>query len=64
MQERKVTKLWGISLLVISICSLILSISRMIEVELPDALKIVIVILDIIAIPILVYSTAKKFRKE
>ena len=64
MKQRKVTKLWGISLLVISICSLILSISSMIEVELPDVLKIVIGILDIIALPILVYTTVKKFREE
>lgn len=64
MKQRKVTKLWGISLLVISICSLILSISSMIGVELPDALKITIGILDLIAVPILVYSTVKKFREE
>ena len=64
MKQRKVTKLWGISLLVISIYSLILSISSMIEVELPDVLKIVIGILDIIALPILVYTTVKKFREE
>lgn len=64
MKQRKVTKLWGISLMVISICSLILSITSMTEVELPDALKIVIGILDIIALPILVYTTVKKFRED
>lgn len=64
MKKRKVIKLWGISLLVISICSLILSISSIIEVELPDVLKIVIGILDIIALPILVYTTVKRFREE
>lgn len=50
--------------MVITIGTLILSISNMIEVELPDILKRVIGILDFIAIPVLVYSTVKRFREE
>jgi hypothetical protein len=55
---------WGCTLIVIGISTIILAILDIIGTELPDAGKIVILIIDLIAIPVLIFTTVRKLRKK
>ncbi|MBQ3545527.1 MAG: hypothetical protein IJA34_11175 [Lachnospiraceae bacterium] len=62
MDSNKINKLWSISLLIINIVTLIIVIPNIFGIELPDIMKRVFVIIDLIALPFVVYSTYKKFK--
>ena len=56
--------IWGFSLLVIGIVTLILAGSGMIGIDLPDVAVRILGIIDLVAIPFLAYTSVKKFRKD
>ncbi len=56
--------IWGISLIMIGITTIILAGSNIIEIELPVVMTRILGIADLIALPFLVYSTVKKAKKE
>ena len=56
--------IWSISLMVIGIATFILAGSNIIELTLPDVVVRIIGIIDLIALPFLVYTTAKKAKKN
>ena len=60
--EKKNRILWSVSLLIICCVSLIIAVSNMASLELPDIAKRVLGIIDLLSIPVLVYSS-KKLRK-
>lgn len=62
MDSNKINKLWSISLLIINIVTLIIVIPNIVGIELSNIMKIVLVIIDLIALPIVVYSTYNKFK--
>lgn len=55
--------IWSISLMVIGIATFILVGSNIIGLTLPDVVVCIIGIIDLIALPFLVYTTVKKFKK-
>lgn len=55
--------IWSISLMVIGIVTFILAGSNIIGLMLPDVVVRIIGIIDLIALPFLVYTTVKKFKK-
>ena len=55
--------IWGCSLFVIGIVTLILAGSGMIGIDLPDAAVRILGVIDLAAIPFLAYSSVKQFRK-
>lgn len=55
---------WGLSLFVISVIALILAVCNMIEIELPDVVVRIMGVLDICAIPVLVYTSIKNIMKR
>lgn len=57
--EKKIRILWSVSLLIISCVSLIIAVSNMASLELPDIAKRVLGIIDLLSIPVLVYSSIK-----
>lgn len=57
--EKKYRTLWSVSLLLISCITLIIVISNMASLELPDMVKRVLGVIDLLAIPVLVYSSVK-----
>lgn len=59
MKERGLRKLWSVSLLVISCTSLVLSVSNLASIELPDLVKRILGVVGLLGIPILVYSSVK-----
>lgn len=62
--KNKNTLLWSISLIVIGVATLILAGSNIIGIELPDVIVRIIGIVDLIALPVLAYTSVKKFKKD
>lgn len=60
MDRKNTTLLWSISLLIISIVTLIWAGSNIIGIELPDIMIRILGVLDIISIPVLVYTSIKR----
>ena len=60
MSGKTLDLIWGHSLIVIGVTSLILSVSNLIGAELPDILTRILGIADLIALPFLIFSTVKK----
>ena len=57
-------KLDAYSLMVIGLSAFILAGSNVVGIELPDVVVWILGIVDLIALPLLVYSTVKKVEKE
>ena len=58
--HKKNTILWCLSLLIISIVTVILAVCNMVGIELPDVVVRIMGVLDICALPVLVYTSIKK----
>ena len=58
------TRLWGLSLIVISVIAFILAVCNMAEIELPDVVVRIMGVLDICAIPVLAYTSIKNIMKR
>lgn len=56
---KKMPVLWSVSLLTISVVTLVIAFSNIFGVELPDVLKIVLGVIDIIAVFFLVYTSIR-----
>lgn len=56
---KKFPVLWGVSLLTIGVITLVISFSNIFGVELPNVLKIVLGVTDLVAIFVLVYTSLK-----
>ena len=56
--------IWSISLIAIAVATFILAGSNIIGLTLPDVVVRVIGIIDLIALPFLVYTTAKKVKNS
>ena len=50
--------------MVIGIATIILSGSNIIGIELPDIIVRIIGVIDLLALPVLAYTTVKKFKKD
>ena len=61
--DKKNTRLWCLSLLIISIVRVIWAVCNMVVLELPDVAVRIMGVLDICAIPVLVYTSTKKKEK-
>ena len=62
--EKRNNLLWSLSLLVIGIATVILAGSNIIGIELPDIAVRIIGVIDLIALPVLAYTTVKKIKKN
>ena len=56
---KKFPVLWGVSLLTIGVITLVISFSNIFGVELPDVLKIVLGVTELIALFVLVYTSIR-----
>lgn len=64
MENKKMKILWYTSLLVISVGTLVLSVTNIFALEVPDVIQRIIGVCDLIALPILIYSTIKVISKN
>ena len=62
--KKKNDSLWSLSLMVIGIATFVLAGSNIIGMQLPDIAVRIIGVIDLIALPILAYTTLKKVRKD
>ncbi len=63
MNYENVNVFWSLSLLIISVCTIILAGSNIIGIELNNVLTRVLGILDLVCLPVLVFTTIKKIKK-
>ena len=56
--------LWSISLLVIGLATIILTGLNIIGIDIPDIVVRIIGVIDLLALPVLAYTTVKKFKKD
>lgn len=61
--KKKNDLIWGFSLIVIGAATVILAGSNVIGLKLPDIAVRIIGIVDLIALPVLAYTSVKKVRK-
>ena len=62
--KKKSDLMWSISLIAIGIATIILAGANIVGIDLPDMLVRLLGIVDIVALPIFVYSTIKKVKKD
>lgn len=55
---------WALSLVVIGICTIILAGANLLSIELPDFITRTLGLIDLIALPILGYTTVKKLKNK
>ena len=60
---KNINVFWSLSLLIISVCTIILAGSNIIGIELNDVLTRVLGILDLVCLPVFVFTTIKKIKK-
>ncbi len=60
VEMKKIDMMWGISLLVIGVATMILMGARIAGIELPDVVVVMMGILELAALPVLAFSTVKK----
>lgn len=64
MDSKKVSAMWSISLLVIGVATFILAGANVIGLELLDIVVRSLGMIDLIALPVLVFATIKKFKSS
>ena len=64
MDSKKVNAMWSISLLIIGVATFILAGANVIGLELPDIAVRILGIIDLIALPVLGFSTVKKIKNS
>lgn len=63
MKKSKLLIAWSISLMVIAVCTLVLSIANIMGASLPDVLIRILGTVDLIACPVLIFATVRMYIK-
>lgn len=61
--KKKNDLVWGISLIIIGAATVVLAGSNVIGLKLPDIAVRIIGIVDLVALPVLAYTSVRKVRK-
>lgn len=66
MKKNKILRVWGVSLMVISVITLVIAVTRILDISMPDMLIRVLGMIELIALPVFGFATAKRFidKKE
>lgn len=64
MKNKKLLLVWSFSLLVIAGLTLVTSITNIMGISLPDTVVRIIGILDLIALPVLAFTTVRMFIEK
>lgn len=64
MNSKIINIIWAISLIVIGIPTIILIGANIVAIELPDIIVRVLGVIDLVLIPVLVFSTVKKAKSQ
>ena len=61
---KKINCAWSISLLLIGICSIIQSMSSLLDIDLPSEMVVLLGVIDLLCLPVLSYTTIKKVQNR
>ena len=64
MSKKKISIVWCISLLVIAVASIIIAGAKILGQELPDTIVRILGILELLAIPVLCYTSVRRINKR
>ena len=64
MKERNVNRVWAVALLVIGICTMMLGITGMTDIEHKDVLMRLIGLAELTALPVLTYTTVLRIKRR
>ena len=64
MKKSKLLIVWSVSLMVIAVCTMVITIANIMGAAIPDALIRVLGIIDGITCPILIIATVRMYNKE
>ena len=64
MNSKIINIIWSISLLVTGIATIILAGANIVAIELPDIAVRVLGVIDLVSLPVLVFSTVKKAKSK
>ena len=64
MDSNKVNAMWSVSLLIIGVATFILAGASIIGLTLPDIAVRILGMMDLITLPVLGFSTVKKFKNS
>ena len=56
--------LWSLSLIIIGICTIVLAGANLLSIDLPDFMTRIVGLIDLVALPILGYTTVKKLKNN
>lgn len=61
---KTINLLWSFSLMAIGICTVILAGANLLGIDLPDIVTRIVGLIDLLALPVLGYTTVKKLKKQ
>ena len=64
MKNKKMTFVWSITLLILCVSTLVIAVTRIVGIDLPDIMIRVLGIVELIALPIFVFTSIKKYLKR
>lgn len=64
MDKKKINLMWSISLFLIAVITLVITGTRILGTELPDMLLRILGGMDLIALPVLAYSSVRKAKDK
>lgn len=64
MDKKKINLMWSISLLLIAVITLVITGARIIGIELPDMLLRILGGMDLLALPVLAFSSVRKIKDK
>lgn len=64
MNSKIINIMWSISLIIIGIATIILAGANIVAIELPDIAVRVLGVIDLVSLPVLVFSTVKKAKSK
>lgn len=64
MKNKKITIVWSITLLILCVSTLVIVVTRIADIELPDIMIRVLGVVELITLPIFVFTSIKKFLKR
>lgn len=64
MEDKKIKRVWAVSLLLIGITTIIWVGSKLMGAELPDVLVRTLGVVNLVALPVLSFTSTKMFQKK
>jgi len=64
MKNVRPTKVWAVSLIVIGVCTILTILFYIVGIPVSDAVKRIVGLINIIALPVLMYTTAKMLKDK